>query len=268
MRKLDNKFSWTNATFMARLSYHAYNGEDEFRKEFSKGSKGWKDISFFSNGGTECFVLTCPKNYIVVFRGTQPTSWEDIKADVQFHKQKKEYAVNSTGTKAIGKVHRGFRAALNDIWDVLLDHYKQNGKGKQLLVTGHSLGAALATLYADRIADMHSVCYTFGSPRVGNKELIDNMNFTCYRVRNNNDIVTRVPPEWIGYTHKSDALKYFNVDGIVHHGFSRGYMFGQWIKGTYRTLMRDKTWDAFADHSMGDYYKLCRRQLIKEEIEI
>ena len=136
------------------------------------------------------------------------------------------------------------------------------------MVTGHSLGAALATLYADRIADMHSVCYTFGSPRVGDKQLIENMNFTCYRFRNNNDIVTRVPPELFGYTHKSDELKYFDVDGQVRHGFSRMYMFSQWFRGTYRTLMRDKTWDAFADHSMGDYYKLCKEQLIEENANV
>ena len=90
------------------------------------------------------------------------------------------------------------------------------------------------------------------------------MNFTCYRFRNNNDIVTRVPPEWIGYTHKSDELFYFDVDGIPRRGFSRGFMFMQWLKGTYRGLMRDKTRDAFADHSMGDYYNLCKRQLAEE----
>jgi len=31
-RKLDNKFSWKNATFMAKLSKFAYSGEKEFKK--------------------------------------------------------------------------------------------------------------------------------------------------------------------------------------------------------------------------------------------
>ena len=61
------------------------------------------------------------------------------------------------------KCTKNFRAALEDVWKILHKHYKQNGVGKQLLITGHSLGAALATLYADRIADFSSVCYTFGS---------------------------------------------------------------------------------------------------------
>ena len=127
-RKLDNKFSWKNATFMAKLSTFAYSGEKEFKKVFSKQ---WDDITFVSKGGTECYILTCPKNYIVAFRGTEPTSWEDVKADIQFTKQQKTYATNSTGLKAHGKMHKGFRAALEDVWKTLHAHYKKNGVGKK-----------------------------------------------------------------------------------------------------------------------------------------
>ena len=124
--QLNNKFSWKTATFMARLSKHAYTGLKDFKKTFSKD---WDVIKMFSHGGTECYVLTCPKNYVVVFRGTEPTSWEDIKADVQFRKK--------------GGIHRGFKAALDDVWDDLFDDYNKNSEGKQLVVTGHSLGLSL-----------------------------------------------------------------------------------------------------------------------------
>ena len=264
-RELNNEFSWKTATFMARLSYHCYADEKEFKKQFGKQ---WHHIEFFSNRGTQCYVLHCPKNYIVVFRGTEITSWIDIKADLRFHKRKKEFQPSKSGVGTVGKIHSGFRDALNDGWDDLVSHYNYHAKGKQLLVTGHSLGAALATLYSDRMADKKSVCYTFGSPRVGNKQLIGNMRFTCYRFRNNNDIVTRIPPEWWGYTHKSDELIYFDVNGVIRHGFSRMYMLSQWFRGTYRTLMRDKTWDAFADHLIGEYYKLCKEQLIEENANV
>ncbi len=149
-RELNNEFSWKTATFMARLSYYSYAGEKEFNKHFKKH---WDNIEFFDKGGTQCFVLHCPKNYIVVFRGTEPTSWEDIKADIEIHKSKKEYVPNKAGMGIYGKIHTGFRNALEDIWKDLISHYNYHAKGKQLLVTGHSLGAALATLYADRIAD-------------------------------------------------------------------------------------------------------------------
>ena len=240
-RKLDNKFSWKNATFTAKLSKNAYTGLDAFKKTFGKQ---WKDIKLFSHGGTECYVLTCPQNYIVVFRGTEPTSWEDIKADVQFRKK--------------GGIHRGFKAALDDVWDKLFDDYEKNAKGKQLVVTGHSLGAALATLYSHRINDPAAVCYTFGSPRTGTPKTTKRMLFTAYRFRNNNDIVTKVPPEFLGFTHKSDKTTYFDIDGNIKEGYSRWYMIKEWFKGTGRGILKGKV-DGFSDHSMGGYYELCKK---------
>ena len=238
--QLDNKFSWKTAIFMAKLAKHAYNSQAAFKKTFKKD---WT-IKMFSHGGTECYVLTCPKNYIVVFRGTEPTSWEDIKADVQFRKVK--------------GIHRGFKAALDDVWDDLFDDYNKNSEGKQLVVTGHSLGAALATLYSHRIGDPNSVCYTFGSPRVGTPKQTKKMVFTAYRFRNNNDIVTKVPPEFLGFSHKSDKTTYFDIDGNVKEGYSRWYMISQWFKGTGRGLLKGKV-DGFSDHSMGGYHELCQR---------
>jgi len=257
-RVLNNKFSWETATMCARLSMKAYESKKDFQKFYKKD---WDSVTMFSQGGTECYVLTCPKNYVVVFRGTEPTSWEDIKADANIRKSKREWMPddNKSGVGSKGKVHTGFRKALNDIWGDLWNHYKKNGQGKQLVVTGHSLGAALATLYTDRIDDEKSVCYTYGSPRVGNKQLINNMNFNCYRIRNNNDIVTKVPPEIVGFSHKSTELKYFDCDGNLKEGFSRWYMFKQWIKGTWKGLLKLKI-DGFSDHSMGTYYELCKKE--------
>jgi triacylglycerol lipase len=239
--RLNNQFSWKTATFMAKLSEHAYTGLKDFKKTFKKD---WKDIKMFSYGGTECYILTCPENYIVVFRGTEPTSWEDIKADVQFRK--------------IGGIHRGFKAALDDVWNQLITDYNANASGKQLLVTGHSLGAALATLYSHRICDSNSVCYTFGSPRTGTPKQTKKMLFTAYRFRNNNDIVTKVPPEFLGFSHKSDKTTYFDVEGNVKEGYSRWYMIKQWFKGTGKGLLKGKV-DGFSDHSMGGYHELCQR---------
>jgi len=239
--RLNNQFSWKTATFMGSLRKRAYTGLKDFKKTFKKD---WDVIKMFSHGGTECYVLTCPENYIVVFRGTEPTSWEDIKADVQFRKK--------------GGIHRGFKAALDDVWDDLFDDYNKNSEGKQLVVTGHSLGAALATLYSHRISDSNSVCYTFGSPRTGTPKQTKKMVFTAYRFRNNNDIVTKVPPEFLGFSHKSDKTTYFDIDGNVKEGYSRWYMISQWFKGTGRGLLKGKV-DGFSDHSMGGYHELCQR---------
>jgi hypothetical protein len=71
-----------------------------------------------------------------------------------------------------------------------------------IFITGHSLGAALATLAAARcLRDVALkncqplALYTFGSPRVGDKVFGTDLKgmFHC-RIVNDEDIVTTVPP--------------------------------------------------------------------------
>ena len=105
-RKLTKDFSWKNATFMAKIAHAAYMGPDEFNKTFYKQ---WKDgIDFFSKGGTECYVLHCDKNYIVAFRGTEPSKLNDVMADL--------HIIKNTAM-AGGRVHGGFQKEVNDLSD-------------------------------------------------------------------------------------------------------------------------------------------------------
>ena len=83
----------------------------------------------------------------------------------------------------------------------------QEHPGFSLLITGHSLGGALAHLSAYELAAAHpeTACLliTFGSPRPGNARFasaLDNQpNVAAYRVQNGMDPVTRAP--WFGYAH-------------------------------------------------------------------
>jgi alpha-beta hydrolase superfamily lysophospholipase len=69
-----------------------------------------------------------------------------------------------------------------------------------IFYTGHSLGAALATLAAARRAP--KALYTFGSPRVGNAAFIASLgNIPIYRVVDDRDLVATVPPEALGFRH-------------------------------------------------------------------
>ena len=75
-----------------------------------------------------------------------------------------------------------------------LIHYKTNSqtKGKvhasfkSLFITGHSLGGALATVAIKRLSHRAgiSACYTFGSPRVANKNWIVGIKTPIYRLVN------------------------------------------------------------------------------------
>ena len=129
-------------------------------------------------------------------------------------------------------MHKGFRAALEDVWKTLHTHYKKHGVGKQLLVTGHSLGAALATLYSDRIADMNSACYTFGSPRVGCSlfaQLFNERINNSFRYVNDNDPVPCVPSS-LTYEHVK-GLKWLNEDVVKNE--IQVWRFWRFIKNTF-----------------------------------
>ena len=87
---------------------------------------------------------------------------------------------------------------------------------RETIVAGHSLGAALATLFVienemNHRFDIKNLC-TFASPRVGTKKFvqtIDNLPITSWRVVNKNDIVPNLPPRiplLLNYQHVNGEL--------------------------------------------------------------
>jgi hypothetical protein len=94
----------------------------------------------------------------------------------------------------------------------LLSEFKQS-HNVAITFTGHSYGAALATLaYADLKKSLKNPTslYTFGSPRVGNKEFADHtFNF---RIVYGNDLVTDLPPKILGYVHSGTEWHFPSKD--------------------------------------------------------
>ena len=67
---------------------------------------------------------------------------------------------------------------------------------KPLYVTGHSLGGAVATVAAKKLAHPGGIaaCYSFGAPRVGDDDWIAEIRTPIYRLVNSADCVTMLPP--------------------------------------------------------------------------
>lgn len=80
----------------------------------------------------------------------------------------------------------------------------------RVTVTGHSLGASLASLAAMSLigSGINVTTYTFGQPRTGNRAFAEYVDKqappgTMYRVTHANDGIPQIFPTVIGYRHHS-----------------------------------------------------------------
>ena len=191
----------------SRLAYIRFNEDETEQQRLARSLAlvGFNDVSVRSEAGTQV-VVACDvdkKRTLVIFRGTQPDDISDITTDADFLR-----CVWRGG----GSVHRGFATAYDSIHD-WLDEQLTRIVTTQLLVTGHSLGAALATLAASIYPAAH--LYTYGSPRVGDEVFAN--TFAARRVArfvNCADVVTRIAPEPLGYQHVGTE-RYINRSGTL-----------------------------------------------------
>ncbi|MCA9048086.1 MAG: lipase family protein [Planctomycetaceae bacterium] len=211
---------------------------------------GFTACRFFDRDGAQAYIFQNDTDCVVACRGTEPHEWNDIKADAN--------AV-AVLTETLGKVHRGFNQEVDDLWPMLEEALEQNTK--TLWFTGHSLGGAMATICAGRcyyseIQSMPRALYTFGSPRVGDKQFVNYVKLDHTRWVNNNDIVTRVPPAWMGYRHGGKEM-YLNRNGHLRRvsGWTRTV---DRLRGFLMGLARFQI-DHFADHSIDRYIESIRR---------
>ena len=84
MKGITENFSWRNATIFAKASTYAYRDLSEFKREF--GSDDGAEVRFYDVAGTQAYSWIEGNNLCFVFRGTEPTQWADIKADLKFRK--------------------------------------------------------------------------------------------------------------------------------------------------------------------------------------
>lgn len=119
-------------------------------------------------------------------------------------------------------VHSGFQFALKTVWSEVyqeLLEYRSRFRQSPIFFTGHSLGAALATLAITKFDGRNSVLITFGSPRVGNKAFCEQVQTAAdagiYRFVNHRDLVTAIPPKDHFYDH-TRGMMCIDQEGGVH----------------------------------------------------
>lgn len=111
------------------------------------------------------------------------------------------------------QVHRGFFNATSELWpDISADLERLDlPSPKQLFVTGHSLGAAMAVIAG--IKYPFSKIVTFGEPSVGNN-LDNTIGPECSHIRyvNGLDPVTKIVPQRL-YKHHGELIEIEDIDG-------------------------------------------------------
>ncbi|CAO2830891.1 unnamed protein product [Amaranthus hypochondriacus] len=257
----------------------AYENESVIRKTVSQHWK-MEFLNFFDcynasekEATTQAFLMReetrKDDKIILAFRGTSAFDAGDWRTDFDF---------SWCQVPGLGKTHKGFMTALglenyypnnNDqllgdytayfpnqidhqqdpekavAYYVIRDTLKQiiaNNKRAKLIVTGHSLGGALAILFPAILAlhgevellDKLEAIYTFGQPRVGNaqfgqfmKKSLNEHNIKYYRIVYNYDIVPEVPLDYdkvMTYKHFgiSIHLNTFYQGKIVEEEQSKG----------------------------------------------
>lgn len=223
------KAAW--AADAAMLGYARYGAtrmtDEELAANFARGGLTAVKIGGTSADwnlpGTQAVFASCGDFAIVSFRGTERDDPHDLVSDCDValvHEPDYRPAAGDPAP-ALGHldfithlfaspclVHRGFQHALDEVWPhvhELVTAYRAAHAGSEICFTGHSLGAALATVAFSRFADPNISLYTFGCPRVGNSTFRDrvmsNAGRGIYRFVNFNDAVTHVPLESVAYRH-------------------------------------------------------------------
>ncbi len=227
---------------LAELSMLAYLPPDSCAPAAAR--LGFPGHMFFDQDGAQAYWFDNRWDAIIICRGTEPHDWNDIRANVNLWMEVAE---------SVGKVHRGFKREMDQLWPRLEKALLRNRK--PLWFAGHSLGGAMATICAGRcklsfIKSNPEELFTYGSPRVGDQRYVHFTRLRHHRWVNNNDIVPTVPPTWLGYRHCGQEL-YLDYRGQLRELNWTGRLIDNW-RGL-RESLRMRRFDFVADHSMFDY---------------
>ena len=134
-----------------------------------------------------------------------------------------------------GTVHKGFQAVYQVVRDSMLAQIRgADPKFTRLIVTGHSLGAALSELAAPDLLHNGGLVVVpevqnFAGPRAGHHDfssIFDVQIDTCFRVVNAWDIVPHLPPPLALFEHVGKAVRVnggFTLDELTAHSMEKSY---------------------------------------------
>jgi triacylglycerol lipase len=214
------RLSMRHAWWLAECAMAAYCDLDDARSIFAAGGLAIERdqaIQGATQGG-QCYVVSNADAIIVTFRGTRVPQSQDfiasIKASITDALTDAMILPTHWTGPAKGNVHMGFAHSAADLLPEVkdaIDRLNRDKPGRSLWITGHSLGAALATLASDYLPGVTAVCH-FGCPRVGDATFADNHSAKdrMWRFRNHGDAV---PALFIPRLRHVGECCYFDAQG-------------------------------------------------------
>jgi triacylglycerol lipase len=259
------QYSGKNAFALGQMSLLAYYKKEEMQRVLK--AWGFTHFRFFDKNPVQAFLAADAEKIIVAFRGS-----DSLKDWLN------NFDLDLIGGPFGGKVHEGFSDGLSLIWkdiQLTIDALKpktrvtktamdqneiQVEKAPSVWFTGHSLGAAFATLATARFREkdvpIHGL-YTYGSPRIGDRIFSDRFNADfrskMFRFVNKNDLVTRVPIRALFYSHVGQ-LFYFDDKNDLHTDPSFWYRFVDGIQVRIQDIA-DLDLSTFESHLIVEYLK-------------
>lgn len=233
-----DRMAWILSS-MSHLAYDSFEDDEKARELLIAKLEGggFRLIETFNSKetDTQAFLAANDEYAVLAFRGTEVTKRQDVKTDV----------LANQILVLEGRVHSGFRKAYESVAKDI-ENSIMRLEEIPLYITGHSLGAALATVATQRLEhrpkfrNRIAACYTFGSPRVGNSHYDRDFKSPIYRMVNATDIVTVIPSLAMGYIHIGDVRFLGRVDGDFRRGIPLLYrlfffvagivkLFGPWV---------------------------------------
>lgn len=278
----DDEDVWRIALLCAQMSDAVYIEEGNGNLTEACEGLGFPNMRHFSQGSHFAVVCSNDSKVVIAFRGTNdPRDWI-TNANV------------ASAEVSGGSVHKGFYEATMLFYRDVLDQAKSyGGRNKEVYVTGHSLGGAMAMLFcyeslSRRELEVASL-FTFGQPLAARKDVAKRLNQGLgkkyWRFVNGNDLVTRLIPTFYhagtrihlsptGLTMREPGLSIrgaeeFDVDMVENEAMSEAEF--ERLKGALTDSSEEAEGNSganrgaergevsIADHSMTEYISRIRQ---------
>ncbi|TDL27870.1 alpha/beta-hydrolase [Rickenella mellea] len=226
------KLVWRNLELLSK---------PDFPLEEYTAIKGTTLVSSFrgSTAGVPGFIVYRPnkQQIVVAFSGT--ATFMQTLNDIDAHQVRYPFGVDKNSCKVHAgflRMYRGVReSAFTALWKALKEY-----ETREILIAGHSMGAALSYLFILELLPLHEEHHVpndvkvkhavFGAPRVGNRALVQLFertvntflsqrgvdSFVSNSVRAHNDGVPALPPQRFGYSHFTSEI-FFLHHGCLYH---------------------------------------------------